>query len=191
MVRGEKGGTEPAAAASTGDGDRPVFAKNQIYRITTYIRIGRVKRSPAPDLPSATDYELLADFRYALRKFAAFSENAAAGLDLMPQQHQALLAIKGSRPGAPGRRGLYVGEIAERLLVRPHTAAELVNRLERLDLVSREPDPEDGRRVEVVLTDKAERILASLSASHLEELRAMRLLLTRLLARIDDDAAER
>lgn len=109
----------------------------------------------------------------------------------MPQQHQALLAIKGSRPGAPGRRGLYVGEIAERLLVRPHTAAELVNRLERLDLVSREPDAADGRRVEVVLTDKAERILASLSASHLEELRAMRPLLTRLLARIGDDPADR
>lgn len=109
----------------------------------------------------------------------------------MPQQHQALLAIKGSRPAAPGRRGLYVGEIAERLLVRPHTAAELVTRLERLDLVSRESDAEDGRRVEVVLTDKAERLLASLSASHLEELRAMRPLLTRLLARIGGESAER
>ncbi len=150
-----------------------------------------MKRSSPPSLPSASDYELLAEFRYALRKFAAFSENAAAGLDLMPQQHQALLAIKGSRAGAPARRGLYVGEIAERLLIRPHTAAELVNRLERLDLVRREPDPEDGRRVEVVLTAKAERILESLSASHLEELRAMRPLLTRLLTRIDDDAPAR
>lgn len=150
-----------------------------------------MKSSPRPTLPTATDYELLADFRYALRKFAAFSENAAASVDLMPQQHQALLAIKGSRPAAPGRRGLYVGEIAERLLVRPHTAAELVTRLERLDLVSRESDAEDGRRVEVVLTDKAERLLASLSASHLEELRAMRPLLTRLLARIGGESAER
>jgi len=84
-----------------------------------------------------------------------------------------------------------VGEIAERLLIRPHTAAELVNRLERLDLVRREPDPEDGRRVEVVLTAKAERILESLSASHLEELRAMRPLLNRLLTRIDDDTPAR
>ncbi|MNJ81096.1 hypothetical protein D3C77_797390 [compost metagenome] len=58
-----------------------------------------------------------------------------------------------------------------------------------MDLVSREADPEDGRRVEVVLTKKAERVLESLSTSHLEELRAMRPLLSRLLARIGDDAA--
>ncbi len=81
-----------------------------------------------------------------------------------------------------------MGEIAERLLIRPHTAAELVGRLARLDLVSREADPEDGRRVEVVLTAKAERMLEDLSASHLEELRAMRPLLTRLLTRIGDDS---
>ncbi|MBC9902841.1 MULTISPECIES: helix-turn-helix domain-containing protein [Achromobacter] len=147
-----------------------------------------MKPPPPPPQLTATDYELLADFRYALRRFAAFSENAAAGLDLMPQQHQALLAIKGTRKNAPGRRGLYVGEIAERLLIRPHTAAELVGRLARLDLVSREADPEDGRRVEVVLTAKAERMLEDLSASHLEELRAMRPLLTRLLTRIGDDS---
>lgn len=143
--------------------------------------------SKTPSRLSPADYELLADFRYALRKFAAFSESAVAGLDLMPQQHQALLAIKGTRKGAPGRRGLYVGEIADRLLIRPHTAAELVGRLARLDLVSREADPEDGRRVEVVLTAKGERMLENLSASHLEELHAMRPLLTRLLARMGAD----
>lgn len=142
---------------------------------------------PPPATLSAADYELLSDFRYALRRFSVFSEGAAARLDLMPQQHQALLAIKGARSAAPGRRGLYVGEIAERLLIRPHTAAELVGRLARLDLVSREPDPQDGRRVEVVLTAKAERLLEDLSAAHLEELRAMRPLLTRLLARIGEE----
>ncbi|MEN5157606.1 MarR family winged helix-turn-helix transcriptional regulator [Achromobacter spanius] len=146
--------------------------------------------SKTPTRLSLADYELLADFRYALRKFAAFSESAAAGLDLMPQQHQALLAIKGTRKGAPGRRGLYVGEIADRLLIRPHTAAELVGRLARLDLVSREADPEDGRRVEVVLTAKGERMLENLSASHLEELHAMRPLLTRLLARMGAESGK-
>jgi len=149
-----------------------------------------VNASKTPTRLSPADYELLADFRYALRKFAAFSESAAAGLDLMPQQHQALLAIKGTRKGAPGRRGLYVGEIADRLLIRPHTAAELVGRLARLDLVSREADPDDGRRVEVVLTAKGERMLENLSASHLEELHAMRPLLTRLLARMGAESGK-
>ena len=97
------------------------------------------------------------------------------------------MAFKGTLKGAPGRRALYVGEIADRLLIRPHTAAELVGRLARLDLVSREADPEDGRRVEVVLTAKGERMLENLSASHLEELHAMRPLLTRLLARMGAD----
>ncbi|WMD22358.1 MarR family winged helix-turn-helix transcriptional regulator [Achromobacter seleniivolatilans] len=144
--------------------------------------------SSPPTALTPADYELLADFRYALRTFAAFSEGAAAELALTPQQHQTLLAIKGTRKSAPDRRGLYVGEIADRLLIRPHTAAELVSRLARLDLISREADPEDGRRVEVVLTPKAERMLEELSASHLEELRAMRPLLTRLLTRIGGGA---
>ena len=142
--------------------------------------------SPTPLSPA--DYELLADFRYALRTFAAFSEGAAGALALTPQQHQTLLAIKGTRKIPTDRRGLYVGEIADRLLIRPHTAAELVNRLARLELVCREAVPEDGRRVEVVLTPKADRVLESLSTAHLEELRAMRPLLGRLLARIGDDA---
>lgn len=148
-----------------------------------------MKTPPSPTPLSPADYELLADFRYALRTFAAFSESAAGALALTPQQHQTLLAIKGTRKSAPDRRGLYVGEIADRLMIRPHTAAELVSRLARLDLVSREADPEDGRRVEVVLTQKAERVLESLSASHLDELRAMRPLLSRLLGRIGDDDA--
>lgn len=148
-----------------------------------------MKTTPSPTSLSSADYELLADFRYALRTFAAFSESAAAELALTPQQHQTLLAIKGTRKSPAGRRGLYVGEIADRLLIRPHTAAELVGRLARLDLVSREADPEDGRRVEVALTQKAERLLEDLSASHLDELRAMRPLLSRLLARIGDDPA--
>jgi hypothetical protein len=45
------------------------------------------------------DYELLAAFRYALRKFLGFSENAAIKNGLSPQQYQVLLAIE----GFPGR----------------------------------------------------------------------------------------
>jgi DNA-binding MarR family transcriptional regulator len=75
-----------------------------------------------------SDYEALAAFRHALRRFVAFSAEAARAAGLTPQQHQALLAIK----GAPGRESLTVGEIAAHLLIRPNSAVELVDRLAEL-----------------------------------------------------------
>ena len=48
-----------------------------------------------PNLTKA-DYEAPTTFRRVLRQFTAFSEQAAPQAGLTPQQHQALLAIKGS-----------------------------------------------------------------------------------------------
>ena len=127
-----------------------------------------------------SDYEALAAFRHALRRFTAFSMEAARAAGLTPQQHQALLAIK----GAPGRDSLSVGEIAVHLLIRHNSAAELVNRLEELDYVTRLPDPKDSRKVQVRLTAHAEAALAELSAAHLRELAAIRPLLLELLGQI-------
>lgn len=115
------------------------------------------------------DYRLLAELRYALRRFQAFSEDAAAAAGLTPQQHQALLAIK----GYADERGLSVGALAERLLVRHNTAAELVNRLERAGLVQRHVDPTDARRVFLQLLPDGERRLRALSTAHLAELRSV------------------
>jgi DNA-binding MarR family transcriptional regulator len=125
------------------------------------------------------DYEILAAFRQALRSFTAFSEAAARAAGLTPQQHQALLAIK----GAPGRDTLSVGEIADGLGIKPHSAVELVDRLETAELVRRNPDPQDRRRMLVALTAQAEAQLAELSAAHVRELQAIRPALLRLLAR--------
>lgn len=116
---------------------------------------------------SASDYERLADFRYALRQFQAFSEQAARQAGLTPQQHQALLAIK----GAQAREGTSVGDLAQRLLLRHHSAVELVDRLVQAKLVTREEASADGRKVMLLLTDDAEAILLSLSAEHMAELR--------------------
>jgi DNA-binding MarR family transcriptional regulator len=115
------------------------------------------------------DYRALADFRYAIRKFLAFSETAAAEAGLTSQQHQALLTIKGAGESA----GLPVGALAERLLIRHHTAVELVDRLERAGLVRRAPDPKDGRRVLVALTGEGEKRLRRLSSVHLDEIRTV------------------
>jgi DNA-binding MarR family transcriptional regulator len=130
---------------------------------------------------SKANYEALAEFRYALRKFLAFSEDAALQAGLTPQQHQALLSIK----GAPGTEWLSISQIAERLLIRHHTAVELVDRLTNLGLVTRKVDPDDGRRMQVHVTKDGEEALRTLSVNHIEELKSIRPTLRKLLKQFE------
>ena len=125
----------------------------------------------------SVDYEALARFRYELRRFQAFSEAAANKSGLTAQQHQALLAIR----GLSGSEPLSVGDLASYLLIRHHTAVELVDRMAKLKIVSRSIDPSDGRRVLVQLTKEGERRLQRLSRIHLQELRNMGSTLTTML----------
>jgi DNA-binding MarR family transcriptional regulator len=112
-------------------------------------------------------YESLAAFRYALRRFIRFSEQAAGKVGLTPQQHQAMLAIK----GFPGRDSVTVGELAERLQLRHHSAVGLVDRMVVEKLVERELSREDRRKVLIRLTAAGERKLERLSAMHRQQLR--------------------
>jgi DNA-binding MarR family transcriptional regulator len=125
----------------------------------------------------SVDYETLARFRYELRKFQAFSQLAAKRAGLTTQQHQALLAVRGFSDKGP----VSVGDLARYLLIRHHTAVELVNRMTRLKVLSRSTDDIDGRRVVLRLTKEGERRLQKLSKIHLEELRAIEPTLTALL----------
>jgi DNA-binding MarR family transcriptional regulator len=95
----------------------------------------------------------------------AFSKAAVAGAGLAPQQYQALLAVR-------ARRGseVTVGDLAKELYVRHHSAVELVDRLEKADLIQRRPAP-GARRVVLDLTPQAEAVLESLADAHLAELR--------------------
>jgi len=111
-------------------------------------------------------YRALAELRYEIRRFLNFSAQAARAAGVEPQQHQALLAIKGLPPG----REATVGFLAERLQVRPHTALELACRLERKKLVHRSRDNADRRQVLLRLTPRGERLLRNLSESHRAEL---------------------
>jgi DNA-binding MarR family transcriptional regulator len=122
------------------------------------------------------DYTTLAGFRHELRRFLRFSQEAAEGVGLKPQQHQALLSIRGSSD-----QRMTIGELADHLLLKRHSVSGLVDRLEGLGLVQRVADHKDGRVVTVSLTPKAEELLASLSAAHRAELRRIRPLLTGLL----------
>ena len=134
-----------------------------------------------PAAVTQQDYEALAAFRHAMRRFLAFSEAAARAAGLTAQQHQAILAIKGQGPDAP----MSVGDLAEHLVIRHHSAVELVDRLASAGLVRRAEDAGDRRRVGLRLTEKAEAVLMGLSATHLGELRRSRALLANLLARLD------
>jgi DNA-binding MarR family transcriptional regulator len=126
------------------------------------------------------EYETLAAFRYELRKFLRFSEQAALDVLLAPQQYLALLAIE----GFPGRNRITVGELSERLQIAAHSAAELVNRLEAADLVKRRPSNEDRRCVDVELTLQGRKKLEKLASVHQAELQSVGPLLVRLLERV-------
>lgn len=127
-----------------------------------------------------SEYEALADFRYALRQFTRFSEQAAKKAGLTPQQHQALLAIM----GFPDREQITIGELAERLHIQHHSAVGLVDRLVAQELVIRLPDTADRRQVYIRLSTHGQSLLQKLSAAHREELRRLGPQLRTLLEKI-------
>jgi len=130
---------------------------------------------------SHADYAALARLRHALRRFTAFSASAAHAAGLPAQQHQALLAIK----GYPRGEAMTVGALAENLLITPHAATELVDRLVDAGLISRSKDANDRRRLILALTRKAERLLHSLSVVHLKEIRETLPALLEILGSLD------
>ena len=123
------------------------------------------------------DYALLADFRATLRTFMAFSETQARSVGLTPQQHQALLTIRGTALG-----NATVGYVAERLMLKPHSASGLLSRLEEAGFVLRESDPTDQRKTFMRLTVEAEQLLESLSLAHLEELSNLKPMLISMIS---------
>jgi DNA-binding MarR family transcriptional regulator len=133
-----------------------------------------------------SEYEALADFRYALRQFMHFSEEAAEKTGLTPQQHQALLAVM----GFPGREQVTIGELAERLQIHHHSAVGLVDRLAAQGLVVRHHDTADRRHVYISLKERGLAVLEGLSTAHRDELHQLGAQLHRLLERIDSFSDE-
>lgn len=116
---------------------------------------------------SDDDYRALASFRHGLRRFLRFSEEAARAAGLTPAQHQLLLAVRGHRgEGAP-----TIGDVAEGLQQRLHSAGELVGRTVANGYLERHPDPEDHRRILLTLTAQGQEVLDRLSVLHRDELR--------------------
>lgn len=126
-------------------------------------------------------YRSLARFRYALRVFLRFSEEAARVAGLTPVQHQLLLAVRGWDAEA----GPSVGDLAERLQTSPNATLELVRRVEHDGLITVKADPDDRRRQIVELTGRGSVRLDSLTALHRDELRRFRREMNSLLEELE------
>jgi DNA-binding MarR family transcriptional regulator len=118
---------------------------------------------------SKEDFAQLSEFRYQMRRFERFSEQAAQGEGITPLQYLLLLHIK----GYPDRDWATVGELAERLQAHHHGIVALVSRCEALDLVKRKTSETDRRQVEVHLLKSGETILARLAELHRAELKSL------------------
>lgn len=128
-------------------------------------------------MPTDAQYQRLLAFRTALRGFDQWSREAAEEHGLTHTQHQLMLAIRGSRTTG----GPTIGEVAEALYIRHHTATELIDRAQQLGLIRRVRSTLDARRVQLQLTDRGQQRLGELTSVHLEELRRLGPLLAPLL----------
>jgi len=135
---------------------------------------------PPPTRVSQREYQALAELRYAIRKFQAFSAEAARSFDIEPQQHQLLLAIK----GLPRQQRPTIGTVAERLQLQHHSTVELVKRSVARGLLVRFEGETDHREVLLGITPLGERLLAKLSLAHKKELRSAAPVLVDALAEI-------
>ncbi|MCF8151196.1 MAG: MarR family transcriptional regulator [Burkholderiaceae bacterium] len=114
---------------------------------------------------SKREFETLSEFRYRLRRFLRFSEQATRKHGITPLQYLLLLHLK----GFPGRDWAKVGELAERLQAQHHGVVALVSRCEKLGWVTRRQGKTDRREVEIHLTAKGERIVTRMAQLHREE----------------------
>ncbi len=115
------------------------------------------------------DYRRQADFRYALRRFSAYSERQAHAAGITPQQHLLLLTLRGH----PSYPIVTVGDVADRLQIRPHSASLLIERGVQRGLLARREDPTDRRKALISLTDRGAEILEQITVANRRELQGL------------------
>lgn len=126
------------------------------------------------------DYRALAAFRRGLRRFLRFSEDAARAAGLTPQQHQILVAIRGHE----GADLPTIGDLADALQIKHHSAVGLVDRMVEAGYLRRVASTVDNRRVHVSITQEGDAVLRSLTAAHRQEYRRLEQLLGELTRRL-------
>lgn len=133
-----------------------------------------------------SDYHALAEFRYQIRRYIRFSEAAARKAGAEPQQHQMLLAVKGTPDGETPR----IAYLAERLQIQHHSAVELVDRMEKKGLLTRARGKNDRREVLIRLTAQGDRLLAELTRHMRAELRSAAPALVAALGKLTGRSAQ-
>jgi DNA-binding MarR family transcriptional regulator len=113
------------------------------------------------------EYAALAELRYRIRQFVQGSDHAALAASIEPQQYQMLLVIR----GLSNQDEASIGRLAERMLLRHHSAVGLIDRLESQGFVRRIRSRTDLRRVCVKLLPRGERVLENIVRQRLDELR--------------------
>ena len=119
-----------------------------------------------PTVQDKAALEQLSEFRYRLRRFLRFGEEAARAAGITAVQYHLMLHTQ----GFPGREWASIGELAERLQIQPHGVVALVTRCEEAGMVRRQGNAADGRMVEVHLTAKGKRCVAQVAAQHRAQL---------------------
>jgi|JI10StandDraft_1071094.scaffolds.fasta_scaffold303146_4 DNA-binding MarR family transcriptional regulator len=152
------------------------FSAAQIYhtmiQFRKFLRIKHIApdmNNTDPPLLQKQHYEALSDFRYQLRRFLHFSEQAVREEGLTPLQYQLLLHLR----GFPGRDWASVGELAERLQMQHHGVVALLTRCENSALIRRQRSQNDNRQVEIHLLPAGAQILERLAALHRTELQSL------------------
>lgn len=130
---------------------------------------------------SDDDFRALAAFRAGLRQFLRFSEDAARAVGLTPQQHQLLVAVRGHAGPEPPT----IGEIADALQIKHHSAVGMIDRMVEAGYIQRTPSTVDSRRVHIVITPAGDQILHSLTDAHRQEHRLLEDVLRDVTTRFD------
>jgi DNA-binding MarR family transcriptional regulator len=115
---------------------------------------------------SESDFQHLLELRTGLRRFLRWSERQAQAAGLTAAQHQLLLAIRGH----PDSAGPTIGEVADYLVLRHHSAVELIDRAAAAGLVRRDRDPSNSSAVRVTLIPAGVDKLDALTETHMQEL---------------------
>ena len=126
------------------------------------------------------NYNVMAEFRYQIRRFLRFSEDTARAGGLEPQQYQLMLALK----GMPADLRPRIGEVAERLQIQHHSTVELVDRLARRGLVRRRRSESDRREVLLELSPRGDKLLQEMALRHWAEYREVAPYLVAALKRV-------